>query len=59
MYIVNQIFILKTANEISLKLHKLHDGTSNIHKQKHCLVLNEYNSFTMKDNDLVKTCILV
>jgi hypothetical protein len=45
---------LKTANEIWLKLHELHDGTSNVREQKHCLVLNEYNSFAMKDNDLVK-----
>jgi hypothetical protein len=26
---------------------------SNVHEQKHCLVLNEYNSFAMKDNELV------
>jgi hypothetical protein len=41
---------LKRANEIWLKLHELHDGTSNVHEQKHCLVLNEYNSFDMKEN---------
>jgi hypothetical protein len=35
-------------------LHELHDGTSNVHEQKHCLVLNEYNSFAMKDNELVR-----
>jgi hypothetical protein len=45
---------LKTANEIWLKLHELHDGTSNVREQKHCLVLNEYNSFAMKDNELVR-----
>jgi hypothetical protein len=45
---------LKTANEIWLELHELHDGTSNVREQKHCLVLNEYNSFAMKDNDLVR-----
>jgi hypothetical protein len=35
-------------------LYELHDGTSNVHEQKHCLVLNEYNYFAMKDNKLVK-----
>jgi hypothetical protein len=49
MDIFNQVFILKTANEIWLKLHELHNGTSNVREQKHCLVLNEYNSFAMKD----------
>jgi hypothetical protein len=45
---------LKTANEIWLKSHELHDGTSNVCEQRHCLVLNEYNSFSMKDNELVR-----
>jgi hypothetical protein len=45
---------LKTANEIWLKLHELHDGTSNVCEQKHCLVLNEYNSFAMRDDELVR-----
>jgi hypothetical protein len=54
MEIFNQVFTLKTANEIWLKLHKLHDGTSNVCEQKHCLVLNEYNYFVMKENDLVR-----
>jgi hypothetical protein len=35
-------------------LHELHDGTSNVREQKHCLVLNEYNSFVMKENELVR-----
>jgi hypothetical protein len=52
--IFNKVFTLKTANEIWLKLHELHDGTSNVHEQKHCLALNEYNSFAMKDNELVR-----
>jgi hypothetical protein len=52
--IFNKVFTLKTANEIWLKLHELHDGTSNVHEQKHCLVLNEDNSFAMKDNELVR-----
>jgi hypothetical protein len=54
MDIFNQVFTLKTANEIWLKLHELHDDTSNVREQKHCLVLNEYNSFAMKDNELVR-----
>jgi hypothetical protein len=54
MDIFNQVITLKTANEIWLKLHELHDGTSNVHEQKHCLVLNKYNSFAMKDNELVR-----
>jgi hypothetical protein len=52
--IFNHVFTLKTANEIWLKLHELHDDTSNVREQKHCLVLNEYNSFAMKDNELVR-----
>jgi hypothetical protein len=54
MDIFNQVFTLKTANEIWLKLHELHDGTSNVRERKHCLVLNEYNSFAMKDDELVR-----
>jgi hypothetical protein len=54
MDIFNHICTLKTANEIWLKLHELHDGTPNIREQKHCLVINEYNSFAMKDNELVR-----
>ena len=54
MDIFNQVFTLKTANEIWLKLHELHDGTSNVREQKHCLFLNDYNSFAMKDEELVR-----
>jgi hypothetical protein len=54
MDIFNQVFTLKTANEIWLKLHELHDGTSNVYEQRHCIVLNEYDSFAMKDNELVR-----
>jgi hypothetical protein len=54
MDIFNQVFTLKTANEIWLKLHELHDGTSNVREQKHCLVLNEHNTFAMKDDELVR-----
>jgi hypothetical protein len=35
MEILNLLFTLKTANEIWLKLHELHDGTTNAHEQKH------------------------
>jgi hypothetical protein len=54
MEIFDQVFTLKTANEIWLKLHELHDDTSNVREQKHCLVLNEYNSFAMKENELIR-----
>jgi hypothetical protein len=54
MDIFNQVFTLKTTNEIWLKLHELHDDTFNVREQKHCLVLNEYNPFAMKDNKLVR-----
>jgi hypothetical protein len=29
-------------------------STSNVREQKHCLVLNEYNSFSMKENELIR-----
>jgi hypothetical protein len=35
-------------------LHELYDDTTNVFEQKHCLVLNEYNSFSMKENELVR-----
>jgi hypothetical protein len=47
MDIFNQVFTLKTVNGIWLKLHELHDITSNVRG------LNEYNSFEMKENELV------
>jgi hypothetical protein len=54
MEILNQVFTLKTANKIWLKLHELHDDTPNVREQKHYLVLNDYNSFAMKDNAVVR-----
>jgi hypothetical protein len=54
MEIFNQVFTFKTANEIWLKLHELHDNTSNVHEQKYCLALNDYNSFSMKENEFVR-----
>jgi hypothetical protein len=54
MDIFNQVFTVKTVNEILLKLHELRDGRSNVCDQKHCLVLNEYNSFQAKENELVR-----
>jgi hypothetical protein len=32
--IFNQIYTMKNANEIWLKLHEPHYGTSNVHEQK-------------------------
>ena len=37
MDVFNQVFTLNTAHEIWLKLQELHDGTSNVREQKHCL----------------------
>jgi hypothetical protein len=41
------------ANEIWLKLHELHDGTSNVHEKKHCLAKQSFDSFIMNDKELV------
>jgi hypothetical protein len=54
MEIFNQVYTLKTATEIWLKLHELYDGTSNAPEQKHYLALNDYNSFAMKEIELVR-----
>jgi len=48
------VFTLKGVNEIWLKLHELHDGTSNVREQKHCLAKTTYDSFKMNENELVK-----
>ena len=37
MNVFNQVFTLNTAHEIWLKLQELHDGTTNVREQKHCL----------------------
>jgi len=37
MDIFNQVLARTKANEIWLKLHELHDRTSNVHKLKYCL----------------------
>jgi hypothetical protein len=42
MDIFNQVFTLETTNEIWLKLHELHDSTSNVHEQKLCLVKGKW-----------------
>ena len=52
--VFNQVFTLNTAHKIWLKLQELHDGTSNVHEQKHCLAKQNYDSFTMNDNELVR-----
>jgi hypothetical protein len=48
------VFTLKSANEIWLKLHELHDGTSNGREQKHWLAKQTYDSFKTNENELVK-----
>jgi hypothetical protein len=54
MDVFNQVFTLNTAYEIWLKLQELHDGTSNVCKQKHCLARQSYDSFEMKEDELVR-----
>jgi DNA replication protein DnaC len=41
------------AHEIWLKLHELHDDTSNVCEQKHCLAKQLHDSFKMNENELV------
>jgi hypothetical protein len=52
--IFNQVYTLKTSHEIWLKLHEIYDGTSNVREQKHYLTRQSYDSFKMKDNELVR-----
>ena len=54
MDVFNQVFTLNTAHEIWLKLQELHDGTSNVREQKHCLAKQNYDSFAMNDDELVR-----
>ena len=54
MDVFNQVFTLNTAHEIWLKLQELHDGTCNVHEQKHCLAQQSYDSFKMNANELVR-----
>lgn len=35
-------------------MYELYDDTSNVREKKHYVALNEYNSFRIKDNKLVK-----
>ena len=53
MDVFNQVFTLNTTHEIWLKLQELHDGTSNVLEQKHCLAKQNYDSFKMNDDELV------
>jgi hypothetical protein len=50
MNVFNQVFTLNMAYEIWLKLQVLHDGTRNVHEQKHCLAQQSYDSFEMKED---------
>ena len=54
MDVFNQVFTLNMAHEIWLKLKELNDGTTNVRKQKHCLVKQNYDSFKMNDDELVR-----
>ena len=42
------------AHEIWLKLQELHDGTSNVREQKHCLTKQNYDFFKINDDELVR-----
>ena len=53
MDVFNQVFTLNMAHKIWLKLQELHDGTSNVREQKHCLAQQSYDSFEMNDDELV------
>ena len=54
MDVFNQVFTLNTAHEIWLKLQELHDGTSNVREQKHRLAKQNYDSFKINDDELVR-----
>ena len=54
MDVFNQVFTLNTTHEIWLKLQELHDGTTNIREQKYCLAKQNYDSFKMNDDELVR-----
>jgi hypothetical protein len=54
MDVFNQVFTLNTTHEIWLKLQELHDGTSNVCEQKHCLAKQSYDFFEMNENKLVR-----
>ena len=48
------MFTLNTAQEIWLKLQELHDGIANVHEPKHYLSKQNYDSFEMNDDELVR-----
>ena len=48
------MFTLNTAHGIWLKLQELHDGTSNVREEKHCLAKQNYDSFAMNGDELVR-----
>ena len=54
MDVFNQVFTSNTAHEIWLKLQELHDGISNVLEQKHCLAKQNFDSFKMNDDELVR-----
>ena len=54
MDVFNQVFTLNTAHEIWLKLQELHDGTTNVREQKRYLDKQNYDSFKMNNDELVR-----
>jgi hypothetical protein len=43
-----------TSEEKEIHLNARAKNCLNVREQKHCLVLNEYNSFAMRDDELVR-----
>ena len=54
MDVFNQVFTSNTTHEIWLKLQELHDGTSNVREQKYCIAKQNFDSFTMNDDEHVR-----
>ena len=54
MDVFNQVFTLNSAHKIWLKIQELDDGTTNVREQKHCLAKQNYDSFKMNDDELVR-----
>ena len=52
--VFNKVFTLNTAHEIWLKIQELHDSTSNVREQKYCLAKQNFNSFIMNDDELIR-----
>jgi hypothetical protein len=54
MYIFKQVFILMEENKIQLKLHEIHDVTSNVHEKKYDLAKQSYAFFKWNKMSLLE-----